>query len=173
VQEYLTINAPILRAITVMGSDSATLADAARSWLEIDAHFQSLEPCALTRLSCTPAQDLAQLQALSSKRVADGLKDPLYLALLLDPGPSHRAFVQSSGVMGSAADHTLGNTTALAAAARALQTMSEAITVEGRKNHQRGQGCAHKALLVCCEACSIFNVSFWLFITFMPRVRCG
>jgi hypothetical protein len=53
-----------------MGSNSATPSDAA--WLTIQAHFEQLQPSALSRLSTTPAQDLATLRALVGKRVQDG-----------------------------------------------------------------------------------------------------
>jgi hypothetical protein len=67
------------------GSDSACLSNAARGWLEIEEHFVGLSPEDLSRLSVTPSGDATLLLTLCTKRVADGLKDPLYLAFLLDP----------------------------------------------------------------------------------------
>jgi hypothetical protein len=87
-QEYMQLNQPLLSFIVKMGSESACLSDAARSWLEIEEHFLGLLPEDISRLSLTPSGDVALLLTLCKKRVADGLKDPLYLALLLDPRPS-------------------------------------------------------------------------------------
>jgi hypothetical protein len=87
-QEYMQLNQPLLSFIVKMGSESACLSDAARSWLEIEDHFLGLLPEDISRLSLTPSGDVALLLTLCKKRVADGLKDPLYLALLLDPRPS-------------------------------------------------------------------------------------
>jgi hypothetical protein len=61
---------------------SACVSDAARSWLVIEEHFVGLSPEDISRLSVTPSGDVALLLTLCTKRVADGLKDPLFLALL-------------------------------------------------------------------------------------------
>ena len=99
-----------------MGSNSATLSDSCRAWLTVDQHYQSLTPSDLSRISTNPAADLVSLQALMAKRVKDGLTDAHFLALLLDPKPSMRKYVEDAGLLGSAADHTIGNTPALRAA---------------------------------------------------------
>jgi hypothetical protein len=74
-----------LSFIVKMGSDSACLSDAARSWLEFEDHCVGLSPEDISRLSVTPSGVVALLLTPCTKRVTDGLQDPLYLALLLDP----------------------------------------------------------------------------------------
>ena len=65
VQEYEKINKPLLNFMEQMGSDSATISDSARAWLEIQHHFDNLPPGThLRRITSTPAADLQQLQTL-------------------------------------------------------------------------------------------------------------
>lgn len=146
-QEYERINRPLLNFMVQMGSESATVSDGARAWLTVQKHCEALTRADLSRISSSPALDLAQLQGLITKRVSDGLKDAHYLALFMDPRPSMRKFVQESGLLGSAADHTIGNTEPLQAAQRALRDMACVITIEGKTTPEVAAALC-KALLI-------------------------
>lgn len=137
-QEYEALNKPLTDFMTQMGSESATVSDAARAWLQIQIHFDNLTAADLSRISCTPAADLQQLQLLCKKRVQDGMQDAHFLALLLDPRPSMRAFVAKECILGKSADHTLGNTDAMHAAQRCLKAMASALPVENRTTAEVG-----------------------------------
>lgn len=134
-QEYLDINAPILKAITSMGSDSATVSDGCRAWLEIKAHSEALKSQDIDTISSCPNIDIQSFKLTTKKRVADGVKDVHYLALFLDVRPSMREFVHKhhkKDLIGDASACTLGSTTAMQAATRAAQAMACAIPVEGK-----------------------------------------
>lgn len=131
-QEYEQVNRPLLDYMVQMGSESATVSDGCRAWLMIQEHIDALTAADLSRISSTPVADLLHLQSLISKRVTDGLTDAHYLALFLDTRPSMRKFVGRSGLLGSADDHTVGNTEALQAAQFVLRDMASVITVEGK-----------------------------------------
>jgi hypothetical protein len=150
VQQYADLNKLLLEAIVTMGSDSAVLSDAARSWLEIRAHYDNLSVVDLRRISNSPTSDLAQLRALASKRIDSGLTDGHYLALLLDPRPSMRKFVVRQGLLGSADHQTLGNSDELCKAQNALKHMSAAIHIEGRTEVEVYSGLC-KTLLIYLE----------------------
>jgi hypothetical protein len=155
-QEYMQLNQPLLSFIVKMGSDSACLSDAARSWLEIEEQFVGLSPEDISRLSMTPSGDVALLLTLCTKRVADGLKDPLYLALLLDPRPSMVAFVHKQGLLGDADNFTLGNTEAISAAKRAIMHIAEGVPIEGKTPREVG--------LALCKALHMYLGVRHLFI---------
>lgn len=144
------MNAPVLEFIVSMGSDSACLSDAARAWHLIRTHYSELAACDLTRISSTPAADIALLQAHAIKRFGDGMKDPLCLALLLDCRPKMRAFVAEQGLVG--AGTTLGNTDTIKAAKRAIMQLAEGIPVEGKTSQKVGEA-LFKGLLVFLEVC--------------------
>jgi hypothetical protein len=128
-QEYMSINKPVLDFIVLLGSDTALVSDAGRALLEIKKHFDNLPNDSLRRISKeNPAADLAQLKALMQKRVEKSLTDAHYLALFLDPRPSIRKFVNDSRLAGDAESLTLGNTPALHRAKAALQAMAPALS---------------------------------------------
>jgi hypothetical protein len=77
-------------------------------------------------------------QYICTKRVADGLKDPLYLAFLLDPRPNMVAFVHKQGLLGDADNLTLGNTEAMSAAKRAIMHIAEGVPIEGKTPREVG-----------------------------------
>jgi hypothetical protein len=158
VQEYEKINRPLLDCMTQMGSESATVSDACRAWLTIGQHYARLTPADLSRISSRSAADLTQLQALMATRVKDGLTDVHYLALLLDPRPSMRTFVESSGLLGNPADQTMGNTPALQAAQNALRHMACAIDFDGKTKAEVGTALS-KALLVFCNVSALASYS--------------
>jgi hypothetical protein len=175
----MNLNKPVLEHIVKMGGDSATVSDAARAWLEIKAHYEGLSRNDMARISTTPAVSLTQVQASVAKRADDGLTDAHYLALFLDPRPSMRAFVQHSGLLGSAADKTLGNTEALTKARAALKCMSAAAHVTGKSKDEVGKalstalsiylevGC-HAAVCCVCNACC----AACLLCPYCLQVRC-
>ena len=122
-----------------MGSDSATVSDAARAWLQVQLHFDSLtRGVDFRRITDTATSDIQQIQALCRKRVKDGMTDAHYLALLLGARPSMRNFVSKQGLLGSASDQTLGNTDTMKAAQRCLKNMASALPVEGKSNAEVG-----------------------------------
>jgi hypothetical protein len=137
-QEYINLNTPVLDPIVKMSSDSACLSDAGHNWCEFKEHFAQLNTRKIRRISDMPRQDLATLQALAAKRVGDGLQDVLYLALLLDPHPSMRAFVKRTGLLGTAADLSLGATDCIAAAVRAIKAIADGITVANKSSAEVG-----------------------------------
>jgi hypothetical protein len=150
VQEYMNLNKPVLVHIVKMGGDSATVSDAARAWLEIKAHYEGLSRNAMARISTTPAESLPQVQASVAKRAGDGLTEPHYLALFLDPRPSMHAVVQHSGLLGSAADKTLGTTEAFNIARAALKSMSAAVHVTGKSKDEVGKASWIATTHACC-----------------------
>ena len=153
------INKPLLDFIVQMGSDSATISDAARAWLQIQQHFDSLtRGTHFRRISDTAAADIEQLQALCRKRVKDGMTDAHYLALLLNPRPSMRAFVSKHCLLGSASDQTLGNTDAMQAAQRCLKDMATALPVEGKSNAEVGNALC-KALQIYLQVSQLTDAN--------------
>jgi hypothetical protein len=74
---------------------------------------------------------LDRVKALAHKRMENGLKSHHYLALLLDPRPQMRAFVEEHQLKGSGEDSNLGNTEAIRKAISSLQEMSIAIKWTG------------------------------------------
>jgi hypothetical protein len=138
-QEFLEINAPILKHIRALGADCASPSDACRAWLEIQDHFVQLTAKSLFRLSVSPQADLIQLQQQCAARVRYGLNDAHYLALLLDPRPGARAFVQKHKLAGSRENNTLGQSPALDAAKKELQAMAPAVTVNGKTPAEVGK----------------------------------
>jgi hypothetical protein len=108
-------------------SESAVLSDACRAWLAIEEHYASLTQVDLSRISSKSATDLTQLQALMATRARTGPTDVHDFVLLLDPRPSMRTFVESSGLLGNTADQAMGNTFASQAAQNALKHMSSAV----------------------------------------------
>jgi hypothetical protein len=121
-----------------MSSDSACLSDAGRNGCEIKEHFAQLNISKIRRISDMPSQDLATLQALAAKRVGDCLQDVLYLALLLDPLPSMRAFAKRTGLLGTTADLSFGATDCIAAAVRAIKAIADRITVAKKLSAEVG-----------------------------------
>jgi hypothetical protein len=59
VQEYERINRLVLDFMVHMGSESATVSDAERAWLQIQQHFNNLNSGTdFRRIASTPAADL-------------------------------------------------------------------------------------------------------------------
>jgi hypothetical protein len=87
-------------------------------------------------------------------RVKDGLTEVHNLALLPDPRPSMRMFLDSSGLLGNSADQTMGNTPALQAAQNAFKHMSSAIPFDDKTNTEVGKALS-QALLVFCNICAL------------------
>jgi hypothetical protein len=83
-----------------MGSNSACVSDAARTWLEFKEYVMNLDLKDVARITKHPRQDLETLKSMCSKRVADGVKDVHFLALFLDPRPSMQFFVRDKGLLG-------------------------------------------------------------------------
>jgi hypothetical protein len=137
-QEYINLNTPVLDPIVKMSSDSACLSYTGSNWCEIKEHSAQLNTRKIRRISDMPRQDLATLQALAAKRVGDGLQDVLYLALLLDPHPSMRAFVKRTGLLGTAADLSLGAIDCIAAAVRSIKDIADGITVANKSSAEVG-----------------------------------
>lgn len=140
-----------------MGSDSACISDAARSWLLIRENLEQLTSRSIACISSALMLDLATLQALAVKRFGDGLKDPLYLALLLDPRPRIRSFVKDKGLLGSSTDHSLGNTEALHGAQCAIMQMAEGVPIAGKTTGEVVQA-ACKALFMFVGVCLYLKV---------------
>jgi hypothetical protein len=120
-----------------MGADSASLSDAAMAWITIKQLFEQLSAVDLGRLSTSPCTDIALLQAHEIKRLGDGMKDVLCLALLLDSRLKARAFVTEQGLLGSGS--SLGATDTVEAATRAIMQVSEGIRSQGKAAEQVGQ----------------------------------
>jgi hypothetical protein len=165
-QEFIKLNTPVFDAIIRMSSDSACLSDAARisNFFQIilqfsiysspSKHFAQLNRDEIRRISDMPSQDLATLQALAPKRVGDGLQDVLCLALLLDPRPSMQAFVKRTGLLGTAADLSLGATDCVAAAVQAIKATADGITIAHKSSAEVGMALS-KALQLLLGFCTI------------------
>jgi hypothetical protein len=137
-QQYIKLNTPVLDSIVKMSSDAACISDAGHSWCKIKEHFEQLNSSNIQHISNMPSQDLATLQAIAAKRAGDGLQDVLYLALLLDPRPSLQAFVKRTGLLGTAADLSLGATDCDAAAVRAIKAIDHGTTVANKSSAEVG-----------------------------------
>ena len=135
-----------------MGSETATISDAARAWLEIQKHMDGLQRSALNRITNNAGTDLALLKSLWEDRLEKGLKDPHFLAIFLDPRPSMRQFVLRMKLFGCEADKTLGNTPELQAAQRELKVMAKsgAIELDGKDSDAVGADLC-TALLIYLE----------------------
>jgi hypothetical protein len=127
------MNHAALVSIAALGSDYATLSDAARAWQTMYTDpkqstemFPNLFPT--TPTGCN-ALDL--FKALAHKRMEKGLKSHHYMALLLDPRPRMRAFVEEHQLKGSGEGSNLGNSEAIRQAISSLQEMSIAIKLTG------------------------------------------
>jgi hypothetical protein len=92
---------------------------------------------------------------LCTKRATDGLQEPLYLALLLDPRPSMVAFVLKQDLLGDADNLTLGNSKAISAAKRAIMQIAEGVQIEGKAPREVGLALC-KALHVYLGLCHLF-----------------
>jgi hypothetical protein len=101
-----------------------------------------------------------KLKALFAKRKGDALKSQHLLALLTDPRPKARKFVQRHGLVGSGEGKDLGNTPAIAEATKHLQFIAKHVPI-----HQDGKQLDEQAatkvlktqLLVFLEVCSPFS----------------
>lgn len=104
----MDLNKPILEHIVKMGSNSLTISDAVRASLQCMAHYEGLS----VRRSAIPVHRLQPIWRnyrrwrTSASRAVSRVH---YLALVLDPRPSMRAFVQQFGLVGSSAGKTVGN----------------------------------------------------------------
>jgi hypothetical protein len=144
-KEYIKVNTPVLDGILKISSDSACLSDTALSWFEIKELFAKLNSSEIRCISNMPSQDVETLQARAAKRVDDGLQDVLCLALFLDP--SMRALVTRTGLLGSAADMSLGATDCVAAAVQPIKAIAAGITVAKRSSAEVGMALS-KALQI-------------------------
>jgi hypothetical protein len=147
-----------------MGGDCALVSDAARAWLEIKDHYDSLNNKSVDRISSSGflAADVGDIKHHAMKRIDSGITGAHYLALLLDPRPSMRAFVKQRKLAGDAEAKSLGNTAALHAAKEALRTMAPALEA-GRKKQSDAEvvEAVYNALLIYLEV-SVFFFFFAL-----------
>jgi hypothetical protein len=125
-QQYVKFNELVCRYIFELGSPSATLCDAARAMLLINAHMEALSTDAYpalfggrqSRYAVPPLQDKWR------ERFKAAMTDHHYLALLLDPRPAGKMFVKEQKLLGCAEDNNRGNTPAVTAAIRSLHALA-------------------------------------------------
>ena len=125
------MNQPIHDAVEKMSSDSACLSDAARSWLQIQSHFEEMrgQLKTMSRVCQDSAHALRQQMVDQVQpRFEHGMRGAQYLALFVDPRPSMRAFVKSNPEL-IGEPPNLGNTDALKAAKEEIKTMCAALSV--------------------------------------------
>ena len=129
---YLSCDEKVLSYIVTCGSNSATLSDAARAWIDIRLHLSQRTAASLPNLFLDTEVGRSERDALTAvldERIKKGLIPHHHLALLLDPRPSMRAFVARHSLLGDGIDR--GNTPALTKAVEALEQMSGVVKSVG------------------------------------------
>jgi hypothetical protein len=135
-EQYVALNSPVAAAITSLSSDSACLSDAVLYTNKISAALDEIEFSPESRLFDSEHQ-VAELKRLWSER-AEHVGSFAHLALLLDPRPVYRKFVQSEvAIVGSAEGRNIGNIPFIASADSALRQMADFVLPDQHKTVQQ------------------------------------
>jgi hypothetical protein len=133
--EYIALNTQVAAAITSLSSDSACLSDAVLYTTKISQTINALQHGAESVLFDSELH-IQELQKVWSKR-AEHVTSFSHLALLLDPRPEYRAFVQSESIiLGSVEERNRGNTGFIASADSALRAMVDLVLPDDNKTVQ-------------------------------------